>query len=403
MEANSQEHEEHSAKETLLVQKKNGQGPTTEQLGDAELRLAIDDSGLQRYLPRFLRFAFADADVEKLYQDYYINEKCLDFRAWFPTASLVNLAILAGYCIFYEYDAVAVVPPIAILGFVALLILVSARLLATRRILAQGLLFFLIMVAIFVQMGHIVSDIYLFPIPRQATDAVAWILLYSFALYVLFPFRLSTALFCAFVTAVAHAALVLDTSKGALRENLTQIGANFVLFVCVNLLGMMCYMFFEKLQRRAFLETRQSLEVKLVVEEESKEQERLLLSVLPKHVASELKRDLDSVVDGPFKKIYMSRHENVSILFADIVGFTAFSSTCSAADLVRTLNELFARFDKLAEVSETSLKPQYEWVGTVHIFSENESLMVDQTCSAASDATQTASGKLRLTAHSPRG
>ncbi|KAH7952924.1 hypothetical protein HPB49_002637 [Dermacentor silvarum] len=79
------------------------------------------------------------------------------------------------------------------------------------------------------------------------------------------------------------------------------------------------------------------------------EQERLLLSVLPKHVAAELKQDLDAVVQGPFKKIYMSRHENVSILFADIVGFTAFSSTCPAAQLVRTLNELFARFDKLSD------------------------------------------------------
>lgn len=40
-----------------------------------------------------------------------------------------------------------------------------------------------------------------------------------------------------------------------------------------------------------------------------------------------------------------------SILFADIVGFTAISSHCPAAELVKTLNELFARFDKLAEVS----------------------------------------------------
>jgi len=46
-------------------------------------------------------------------------------------------------------------------------------------------------------------------------------------------------------------------------------------------------------------------------------------------------------------------HSNIpiSILFADIVGFTAISSSCPAAELVKTLNELFARFDKLAEVS----------------------------------------------------
>lgn len=40
-----------------------------------------------------------------------------------------------------------------------------------------------------------------------------------------------------------------------------------------------------------------------------------------------------------------------SILFADIVGFTAISSTYTASELVKMLNELFARFDGLAEVS----------------------------------------------------
>lgn len=44
-------------------------------------------------------------------------------------------------------------------------------------------------------------------------------------------------------------------------------------------------------------------------------------------------------------------HFHCSILFADIVGFTQLSSACSAQELVKLLNELFARFDKLAAVS----------------------------------------------------
>lgn len=43
----------------------------------------------------------------------------------------------------------------------------------------------------------------------------------------------------------------------------------------------------------------------------------------------------------------MDRMSNVSILFADIVGFTKMSSNKSAETLVKLLNDLFGRFDDL--------------------------------------------------------
>jgi len=53
-----------------------------------------------------------------------------------------------------------------------------------------------------------------------------------------------------------------------------------------------------------------------------------------------------------FRQFTMDRMSNVSILYADIVGFTKMSSGKSAESLVKLLNDLFGRFDKLCEKNE---------------------------------------------------
>ncbi|XP_075992192.1 adenylate cyclase 3 [Anticarsia gemmatalis] len=156
----------------------------------------------------------------------------------------------------------------------------------------------------------------------------------------------STLSFCAYLQVQYYNACSSESRLPA--DFYLQQVANGALLLGATLLGGTAYAINEKQQRSSFQETKRSLRDKLTIEQQSKEQERLLLSVLPEHVAVQMRKDL-GLIDTQFKKIYMSRHENVSILYADIVGFTAISSTYSAQDLVAILNELFARFDRLAE------------------------------------------------------
>lgn len=91
-----------------------------------------------------------------------------------------------------------------------------------------------------------------------------------------------------------------------------QIHANFVLFLATNIAGILTHYPSEIAQRQAFIETRQCIEARLTTQRENTQQERLLLSVLPRHVAMEMKADIaGKPMDKQFHKIYIQRHENV--------------------------------------------------------------------------------------------
>ncbi len=74
--------------------------------------------------------------------------------------------------------------------------------------------------------------------------------------------------------------------------------------------------------------------------EEHDRSERLLLNILPPTISTRLKSGQESIADG---------FADVSVLFADIVGFTLLSARLPPGELVSVLNEVFSRFDELAE------------------------------------------------------
>jgi len=76
------------------------------------------------------------------------------------------------------------------------------------------------------------------------------------------------------------------------------------------------------------------------LEAERERSERLLLNILPPPIAERLKQDPQTIADS---------FAEVTVLFADIVGFTELSSRISPTELVRLLNEIFSRFDHLVE------------------------------------------------------
>jgi adenylate cyclase len=71
-----------------------------------------------------------------------------------------------------------------------------------------------------------------------------------------------------------------------------------------------------------------------------RENERLLLNVLPASIANKLKQQVGIIAE---------RFDDVSVLFADIVGFTPLSARLSPTELIESLNRVFSGFDELAD------------------------------------------------------
>lgn len=71
-----------------------------------------------------------------------------------------------------------------------------------------------------------------------------------------------------------------------------------------------------------------------------RDNERLLLNILPSAIASRLKEGEEPIVD---------EFDQVSVLFADISGFIKMTERIGGAKMVALLNELFGEFDKLTE------------------------------------------------------
>lgn len=81
---------------------------------------------------------------------------------------------------------------------------------------------------------------------------------------------------------------------------------------------------------------------------EQKVSERLLLNVVPRSIAERLKGRPEVLADT-FNEVIADNFAEVTVLFADIVEFTKFSETVSAEVVVEVLNEIFTRFDSIAD------------------------------------------------------
>jgi len=143
--------------------------------------------------------------------------------------------------------------------------------------------------------------------------------------------RQSVAWFAAFVALVAVSAVI----DPALAEGAPDVPeAVIVAFFALNIIGVAATAY---LLVQYFVQERDRAHAALGRERERSE--RLLLNVLPKPVAERLKEREETIADD---------HPEVTVLFADLVGFTSLAERLPASAVVSLLDRVFARWDTLA-------------------------------------------------------
>lgn len=92
--------------------------------------------------------------------------------------------------------------------------------------------------------------------------------------------------------------------------------------------------------RAIFRDITQRLQAEQALRYQQAQTERLLLNILPEPIADRLKHDTRTIAED---------FAEVSVMFADIVGFTQIAARLRPIELINLLNQVFSAFDRLSE------------------------------------------------------
>ncbi|XP_043587337.1 adenylate cyclase type 2 isoform X2 [Bombus pyrosoma] len=191
--------------------------------------------------------------------------------------------------------------------------------------------------------------------PAYATHALL-------ACYVFLPLTENLHAFVLGITATICylATLLLITYRNTFDYG-TKIITDTIYFACVNGLGLYFRFMNEIVIRRSFLDHRKCVESTLRLNYEKDQEEQLTRSILPQHIAAKIKKDFRDIFrfieehkkpppkGRPHNDLCVETHNNVSILYADVVNFSGLTVTLPVRKLVETLNDLFGSFDEASE------------------------------------------------------
>jgi class 3 adenylate cyclase len=172
-------------------------------------------------------------------------------------------------------------------------------------------------------------------LPDVSTGGVMIVAFFAFTVYRLRPEHAATAVA---LYLLLHEALLFRAPAGMLGRGDLVNDAMMPLIATVT--GLVVGVALDRISRLSFRQELVITRQRAAIDRERSRADRLLLSIFPASIAEELKRGRASIAQ---------RFDEVTVLFADLAGFTPLAARLPPESVVELLNDVFTRFDALAE------------------------------------------------------
>uniref|UniRef100_A0A8C5BJW6 Adenylate cyclase type 5 n=1 Tax=Gadus morhua TaxID=8049 RepID=A0A8C5BJW6_GADMO len=261
---------------------------------------------------------FQSEKLERLYQRYFFRLNQSSLTMLMAVLALVFAVMLGFHCA----AAGGTNPTYAAVFSVAIVLILVLVVVCNRNgfhqdhmwLVCYGVIALVLVVQV---MGVLLMQ------PRSVSEGVWWTVFFIHIIYTLLPVRMRAAVITGVLLSAVHVAASWALS-GVDSLLWRQLVSNVLIFSCTNIVGVCTHYPAEGSQRQAFQETRECIQARLHSQRENQQQERLLLSVLPRHVAMEMKADINAKQeDMMFHKIYIQKHDNVRYSRAPLHAGTA--------------------------------------------------------------------------------
>jgi class 3 adenylate cyclase len=264
------------------------------------------------------------SDLEEEYQIRTYEWLDRSFKIGLP---LLSLGVWAFYLWMRKHQSDATLLPFAIgaqLFFILGMISINTK--GQARKLASLLTPIYPVAYVATLMGFHVPALEAIDLMIQSQGWLIWVVMLIYAVERISPIMATTSAVLTIATFLFFRAKIPALQPVQTYQFFSQLTAAFVfgLFLCTD----NC--------RRA----RQQFKLKIELEAQKKISDDLLKNVLPVSVFEELQSGASTVAH---------HYSHVSVLFADLVDFTKKAQSMESAALVKLLDELFSRFDRLAD------------------------------------------------------